>query len=63
MDRGAWWVSVHGVAESDLTQDIDVTCILLNHWEVHFCTILKGYFALTVITKYCLYCLCETNHP
>ena len=25
MDRGAWWATVHGVAESDMTKQADVT--------------------------------------
>ena len=31
MDGGAWWVTVHGVAESDTTEQ-HFHCILLAKW-------------------------------
>ena len=32
MDRGAWWVMVHGVTESDMTEHVQTTTIHLgNH--------------------------------
>ena len=32
MDRGAWWVTVHGVAESDMTEQLTLSFTKPRHW-------------------------------
>ena len=36
MDRGAWWITVYGVPESDTAEQINNYKTLLNSWDFSY---------------------------
>ena len=56
MDRGAWWATVHGVTESDMTEQLTHTILILITNITMFCYIygLRQVY-LHICTCVCIY--------
>ena len=51
MDRGAWWVTVHGVAELDMTEGLTQNLtqyLFFGAWLMSLASCLQGSFMLSM---------------
>ena len=57
MDRGAWWVTIHGVTKSWTWLSIAFFISLIIFFSSRICLVIFDHFHLSVALILCMYCL------